>query len=144
MSYWDTSALLKHYTPESDSLAFEALGRALAPIHTARLTFYELHTALRRRAAEGIIAAGETAACFQKFNDHIARGIITINEESASVRDEFADMLNDCFSATPIVYVRTADAIHIATALAVGEQDFITADARQKKAAEVCGLTVHP
>jgi len=144
MSYWDTSALVKHYTPESDSIAFEALGKALAPMHTARITYYEFHTALRRREAEGIIAAGETETCLQKLREHIARGIITIHDESASVQDKFATVLEDCFSASPIVYVRTADAIHIATALAAGEQDFVSADTRQRKAAELAGLTVHP
>lgn len=144
MSYWDTSALLKHYTPEPDSLAFEALGKALSPIHTSRVTAYEFHSALRRREAEGIIATGEAETCLEKFRDHIVRGIITIHEESTAMRDKFATVLDNCFSAVPIVYVRTADAIHIATALAAGETDFVTADVRQRKAAEVCGLTVHP
>ena len=60
------------------------------------------------------------------------------------MRDTFEEVINFCYAQTPPIFVRTADAIHIATALAAGETEFVTADARQKKAAEVCGLTVFP
>lgn len=144
MSFWDTSALLKLYTTEPDTPAFDALRQSLMPIQAARLAAYELRAALRRREAEGVVAAGAAQTAFEKFSADIIAGNVTIHEESPDVQAEFGDVLEDCYSASPTVLVRTADAIHIATALAAGETDFVSADARQKKAAEVCGLTVHP
>jgi predicted nucleic acid-binding protein len=144
MSFWDTSALLRLYTAEPDTPAFDALRQSLMPIHAARLAAYELRAALRRREAEGVVAAGAAQTAFEKFSADIIAGNVTIHEESPDVQAEFGDVLEDCYSASPTVLVRTADAIHIATAFAAGETDFVTADARQKQAAEVCGLTVFP
>lgn len=144
MSYWDTSALTKRYTEEPDSATFMELGAALLPLHTSRLAEYELHTTLRRKEADGVIAPGAAASALLEFQGDVVLGIIILHEVGPALRKEFAKVLADCFSAIPIAFVRTADAIHIATARAAGETDFVTADARQKKAAETCGLTVHP
>jgi len=144
MSFWDTSALLKLYTTEPDTPAYDALRQSLMPIHAARLAGYELRAAFRRREAGGVVANGAAQSAFKKFSADIIAGNVTIHEESPDVQAQFGGVLDTCYSTSPTVFVRTADAIHIAPALAAGETDFVTADARQRKAAEVCGLTVHP
>lgn len=144
MSFWDTSALAKYYTPEPDRAGYIALAKSLAPIHVGRLADYELQTTLRRKESEGVIAAGAADAYPEQFRDDIVKGVMKLHEESGEVREKFAGVLDDCFSPIPPVFVRTADALHIATAQQAGEKDFVTADIRQKKAAEACGLAVHP
>ena len=144
MSYWDTSALVKLYAIEPDSGDFIARSLAAPPLHTCRLAEYELRATLRRKEAEGVLTAGATESFLLEFQgDHLLDAIV-IHEESDATRAIYEEVLEKCYTQSPPVFVRTADAIHIATALAVGEQDFITADARQRRAAEVCGLTVQP
>lgn len=144
MSYRDTSALAKLYLSESDSAAFEALCRCHGPLSTARLTDYGLRAMLMRKEADGTIAHGEAESSMLLFEGDVILENITIHDESENVSLEYEFVLNTCYTQSPPVFVRTADAIHIATALAAGETGFVTADARQRKAAEVCGLTVFP
>jgi predicted nucleic acid-binding protein len=58
------------------------------------------------------------------------------------VEREFSAVLTKCLSQSPPVFVRTNDALHIATALAEGETYFVTADVRQGLAAALMGMTV--
>lgn len=144
MSYWDTSALAKLYLQETDSGAFRGLVVALAPVVTAHLTRHELRTVLRRREAEGAIVAGAAALLYQDFESDIAAGLIVIQEETDGVRQEFIQALELCFSAAPAVFVRTNDALHIASAKAAGQTPLVTADLRQKAAAIHVGLSAQP
>ena len=47
---------------------------------------------------------------------------------------EFGVVLEACFSQTPPTFIRTNDALHLASAKVAGEQEFITADVRQRAA----------
>jgi predicted nucleic acid-binding protein len=49
-----------------------------------------------------------------------------------------------CFLQTPPLFIRTNDALHLASAKLAGEPEFITADARQRAAALLTGFTVLP
>jgi hypothetical protein len=73
-----------------------------------------------------------------------ASGRVTIRVIDADVEREFAKVLETCFSQTPPVFVRTNDALHIATAIVAGEAEFVTADIRQRAAAQLMRLMVHP
>ena len=64
--------------------------------------------------------------------------------ESPAVQDEFGLILERCFSLTPPVFIRTNDALHLASARVAGETEFITADGRQAAAAKLAGLVVKP
>lgn len=140
MSYWDTSALAKLYLQESDSGTFRSLVVSASPIVTAHLTRHELRTVLRRREAEGAIVAGAANLLYQDFESDIAAGLITIQNETDAVRQKFVLALEDCFSSVPAVFIRTNDALHIASAQAAGENNFVMADHRQKAAAIHVGL----
>ncbi len=144
MSCWDSSALAKLFLLEPDSGDFRARAVADFPITAAQLARLELATTFRRKEAEGLLKPGAAKMLRQRFDRFVSKGRIILKTESPQVRTSFERVLEDCFSARPPVFVRTNDAIHIATALAAGETDFVSADARQKKAAETCGLTVHP
>jgi hypothetical protein len=49
-----------------------------------------------------------------------------------------------CYSQTPPVFVRTNDALHIASAIVAGETELVTTDLRRRGAAQLTGLTVQP
>ncbi len=143
MSYWDSSALVKLYVKESDSAQFEALALANPPV-TGTLALHEARTAFRRREAESVIPSGQAKALFAQLAGDTSSGKIREQKETDLVRKKLGDVLEACFSQTPPVFIRTNDALHIASALAAGEKKFVTADGRQRAAAVLMGLVVMP
>ena len=143
MSYWDSSALVKLYVKEADSAQFEALALAGPPM-TGTLALHEARTVFRRREAEGVLPSGQGAALFAQLAGDVSAGEIPVQAETDLVRGKFGEVLEACFSQTPAVFIRTNDALHIASALVAGEKEFITADGRQRAAATLMGLVVVP
>jgi predicted nucleic acid-binding protein len=74
----------------------------------------------------------------------IANGRVIIQAVDADVELRFSNVLEKCFTQSPPVLIRTNDALHIASAIAAGEAEFVTADVRQRAAAQLMGLTVNP
>jgi predicted nucleic acid-binding protein len=142
MSYWDTSALAKLYLQEADSAIFRSRALQDAPLHTAHLTRHELRTVFLRRESEGTIQSGGAAMLFQDFEEDITAGLILIQTETPAVQEEFVMVLEQCFLVTPPVFIRTNDALHIASSQTVQQTNFVTADSRQKTAAAHVGLIV--
>jgi len=64
--------------------------------------------------------------------------------ETAALEQEFGIILNQCYSQSPPIFIRTNDALHLAAAKLVGEQEFVTADTKQRTAAALLGFTVLP
>ena len=91
-----------------------------------------------------MIPAGEGAALFQRLSGHTALGRVRLQPETDAVGREFGAVLEKCFSQMPPVFVRTNDALHLASAKVAGETVFVTADARQRAAAVLVGFTVLP
>jgi len=144
MSYWDTSALVKLSVAEVDSAQFQHLAGNAACIMTAAIARFEARTVFRRREAEGVLPVGEAAILSAEMDRDIADGRVVIQAMDTSVEHDFAKVLELCFSQTPIIFIRTVDALHIASALASGKTEFVTADVRQRAAAERMGLSVKP
>src|SRR5438045_262321 len=92
----------------------------------------KIRTVFRRREAEGAIIAGGADVLYEEFRRDLASGLIEIQEETEEVGQEFADVLEQCYSAIPIVFLRTNDGLHLASAKAAAQIDFVTADLRQK------------
>ena len=74
----------------------------------------------------------------------VADGRLVIQAADADVERAFANVLEKCFSQTPPVFIRTNDALHIASAIVAGETEFVTTDIRQRAAAKLMGMTVLP
>ena len=126
MSYWDSSALIKLYVQELDSAEFRALAAKASRVATGSLTRHEVRTVLRRREAEDVLLSGEAAALYGELNADIAATDIVIQSETADVEQEFGVVLDKCFSQTPPTFIRTNDALHLASAKVAGEPEFIT------------------
>ncbi len=143
MSYWDSSALVKLYVKEADSAQFDA---QVLPgqVVTGTLALHEARVVFRRLEAEGVLPPGQGTALFAQLTGDVASGEIQTQTETDVVRGKFGDVLEACFSQTPSVFIRTNDALRIASALVAGEREFITADGRQRAAAVLMGLAVLP
>lgn len=144
MSYWDTSALVKLSVAEVDSAQFQELASRAARLVTAAIAPLEARTVFRRREAEGALPVGEAVALSTDLARDAADGRIIVQAMDAAVEREFAKVLDACFAQTPPVFIRTNDALHLASAMTSGETEFVTADIRQRAAAELMGLTVKP
>jgi len=94
--------------------------------------------------AEGVLPSGEAAALDGELNADIAATDIVIQSETADMEREFGVVLDKCFSQTPPIFIRTNDALHLASAKVAGEPEFITGDVRQRAAALLMGFTVLP
>ncbi|MCE9611892.1 MAG: type II toxin-antitoxin system VapC family toxin [Chthoniobacter sp.] len=144
MSYWDTSALVKLYVQEPDSARFQAMTGADIRLFTARLSRYEAWTMFRRREAAGLLPPEEALALLREISTDIAAGNIVIQEDGMAVEREFSAVMEACLSQTPPVFIRTNDALHLASAKVAGETEFVIADGRQRAAALLVGFTVLP
>lgn len=142
MAFWDTSALLKLYLPESDSPIFESLALNATEIVTAFVGRYEARTAFRRKEAQGSIPPGDAAVCWERFCRDIESGRVRVVLESPELGEAFGRIVDQCLSQIPPVFVRTNDALHLAAAKLAGETEFVTADVRQRDAAALVGLNV--
>jgi predicted nucleic acid-binding protein len=87
---------------------------------------------------------GETAVLLPDILTDIAAGKIVVQADDAEVEKRFGEVMERCHSQTPPTFVRTNDALHIASALVAGEKEFVTADGRQRAAAVLMGLAVLP
>ena len=111
---------------------------------TAAIARFEARTVFRRREAEGALPAGEAAALSADIDRDATEGRVVIQASDADVEREFATVLEMYFSQTRPVFIRTNEALHIASAIRAGEVEFITSDIRQRAAAQLMGLTVQP
>jgi predicted nucleic acid-binding protein len=143
MAHWDTSALLKLYLAEADSADFEKIVSA-TPLSTAFVARYEARPAFMRRESEGALPAGEAENLYHTLLGDIASGMVLERAPSTALDDEFGIVLRRCLLSKPPVFIRTNDALHLAAARLAGETELVTADIRQRAAAQHLGFLVLP
>jgi uncharacterized protein len=137
IAYFDTSALLKLVIAEDGADQAELLWQAVGEVVVSRLAWPEAVAALaaaqrgRRLTDEDHrTAIGALRLCFDRCT-------------TVSVADRLVDHAADLAAD---LHLRAADAIHLATALAVMETDslFVTWDRRLRQAAVQAGLVSSP
>lgn len=136
-AYADTSILVKRYVREPGSADAGRLTSAHEVV-TSRLAHVEVVSALYGKHRGGTLAPRSLTAAVARFEEE--RRWWTLVELVPLVLARAEDIIRR-------IPVRTADAIHIASALffqeAVGiAVPFLTSDARQRRSAEKAGLRV--
>lgn len=144
MAHWDTSGLLKLFLAETDTPIFAAIAASGGPVITAFIARHEARAALLRREGEGALPVGEADQLYQDLLSDFANGDITELPFSQALEIEYAKVLRQCLLHTPPVFVRTNDALHLASARLAGEHEIVSADGRQRVAAIHLGFTVLP
>lgn len=145
MSYWDTSALVKLYVKETDSILFEThAANSRGPIVTSRLTLYEAVASFRRKEAEGRLATGATSALREKIIKDVATAKICLMEISQDVEREYSRLLETCYSMKPPCLIRTGDGIQLASARVAKEAEVVVTDKRMREAAAALGFSLFP
>jgi uncharacterized protein len=137
IAYFDTSALLKLVIAEDGAEQARSLWQQVGEVVVSRLGWPEAVAALaaayrgRRVSDEGYRTATEALrSCFERCT-------------MVSIADPLVDRAADLAAGYDL---RAADAIHLATALAVTEADsvFVTWDKRLRLAAAQAGLVTAP
>ena len=136
-AYFDSSVLLKRYVRENGSDAALALTRRHL-IVSAAIAPLEMRSALRRIAAEGSLTTKALQAALKRIQSERDRwDLVVISGEILETAERLTVDLN----------IRSLDSIHLACVLLCQSRlkrriQFITADIRQKHAADKLGLEV--
>ena len=136
--YFDTSYIAKFYFNEPESSRVRELVRTAEPIHSSLWALAEFHGVIHRRLREGSLATSDAHELSSRFYDHVQEGLwklIPVHE--ALLRRTSALIV----SAPPDLLVRTADAVHLATAYEAGERDVWTNDHHMLASAAYFDLT---
>jgi predicted nucleic acid-binding protein len=144
MSYWDTSCLVKLYTPETDSAVFRAHLATTPDCVTCDVAPLEFWATVRRKEAEGVLAAGQARQVQNALQADITAGMIRVISCDVAVLGKFDEFIDQCHAATPPIFLRTNDALHLAAARSAGETEIVTTDRKLRAAAVALGFSIYP
>ena len=144
MSYWDTSCLVKLYTPETDSAVFRARLATRPDCVTCDVAPLEFWATVRRKETEGVLTAGQARQVQSALQADITAGMIRVISCDAAVRGKFDDFIEQCHAAMPPIFLRTNDALHLAAARSAGETEIVTTDKKLREAAVALGFSIYP
>ncbi len=142
MSYWDTSAIAKLFLDEADASRFRELEMQSDRITTSSLTRFEARVLFWRHESSRTITAGMAAKFTAALISQLEWTWIEVRMDVQELEEEFERVLDTCWRQATPLRIRSLDAIHLATALMANETQFVTADVRQRAAAELLGLDV--
>jgi predicted nucleic acid-binding protein len=137
IAYFDTSALLKLVIAEAGAEQARLLWEQSSEIVVSRLAWTEAMAALAAARRGRRLTDQDYATAIEVFRECFARCTV------ASVADHLVEQAAELAADYDL---RAADAIHLATALAVMEPDsvFVTWDKRLQQAAIQAGLVTAP
>jgi predicted nucleic acid-binding protein len=136
--YFDTCYIAKFYFNEPESPQVRQLVRRADSIHSSLWAFPEFHAVIHRRLRENSFTPDDARNLTARFSEHIKDGLwnlVPVNE--ALMRRTGALIV----SAPPNLFIRSADALHLATANEIGEREVWTNDRHMLAAAPYFGLT---
>jgi predicted nucleic acid-binding protein len=136
--YLDTCYIAKFYFNEPESARVRKLVRSADIIRSSLWALAEFHSVIHRRAREGSATPVDARELSARFLEHVQEGLwrlIPVNE--ALLRRTGVLIV----SAPADLFLRTADAVHLATAHEAGEREVWTNDRHMLAAASYFGLT---
>jgi len=135
--YFDSAYVAKFYLSESDSARVRSLAEAEGQVCCSALGRVEVAQVFHRKLREGQATRAESLALFEQFDADCANELWTWLPLTA----ELIDAASAAFRRlAPRLALRTADAIHLASAQAHGLKAVYTNDARMLGAAEAFRL----
>ena len=142
-AYADTGFVVSLYKSETTSAAAATTMKQLhPPIWLSPLGELELHNAFQLSVFRGEIHPAAALRKKQLFAEDLAKGIFLIQQVPATTLYPKAIELAERHSAT--LGTRSLDLMHVAAALILKAELFLSFDERQRKAAEMEGLRVGP
>jgi len=140
MLYLDTSAFLKLYFLEEDSQAVnDRVMSQSEPLPLWDFQEAEFYNALRLKVFWGDHTEEEVNHLLQHFQRRKRKGVYFVPQID---RLDLMETFRDLSRHTPELGCRTLDIFHVACALVIGAETFMSFDQRQKQLAERAGLSV--
>ena len=141
--YADTGFVVTLYKEEATSAHAAALmAKQTASVGLSQLGELEFRNALHLAVFRGDITADDAALMQSLFQEDVANGIFTITPVPASGLFAKAMELADRHSAG--LGTRSLDLMHVAAALLLKAETFLSFDERQRNAAKAEGLKINP
>jgi predicted nucleic acid-binding protein len=135
--YFDTCYIAKFYFNEPDSARVRELVRGADQIRSSAWALAEFHSVLHRRVRGGDISPEEAGDLASRFSAHARAGLWSfIPVHEALLRRTGLLMV----AAPRTIFLRTADAVHLAAAQEIGEPEVWTNDRHMLAAAPYFGL----
>jgi len=142
-AYADTGFVVALYKQEATSARAAALmGRQLVSVRLSQLGELEFRNALHLAVFRGELSSRDAALKKRLFLEDVAQGIFAIAPVPAS--ELFAQSLQLAERHSARLGTRSLDLIHVAAALLLKAETFLSFDQRQRKAAKAEGLKVKP
>lgn len=136
--YIDTSALAKWFLSEAASRDVGIFLNNHSLVWIGRVGVVEFESLLARRMRAGEIDEITESSVIELFERRIFQNYVRVLPIDDAQAQHAAVLLRQNRSAG----LRTLDALHLAAALRLGTDQFVTADAVQAKVARDLGLTV--
>jgi predicted nucleic acid-binding protein len=139
--YVDTSVIVKLYFREELSReASNWLKRNNQAIPLTRFHELEFTNAIQLKQFRSEITGDETLVITTRFREHENKGIFYRPQLDWSELFNYAVDLSK--KHTAMIGARSLDILHIASALSIKAEKFLTVDGRQTEVAKLAGLTI--
>ncbi len=140
--FLDSSALVKRYHQESGTPLVEGLfNQSDNRFLISRLAIAEVHSCFARLVREGVLSQPDFQSLIARLMADVASGTLVVAALSSQRLNDATALLGSHGLTNPL---RTLDAIHLATALAIHNRRrlvaFAAADKRLLASASICGL----
>jgi predicted nucleic acid-binding protein len=143
--YWDTSALVKLYVPEPDSHVFlDILAGSDAAVVTADIASVEVLCTLHRKEAAGDLRPNGAEELFERYLADTHSGRIMLIPNGRDITTTARRLVAHAYQHTPPLFIRSLDALHIASAIIASADAVIATDKRLRDVATLMGLAVLP
>ncbi len=133
--YWDTACLLKLYCEEEDSGDYVALvANAKEALVTAQLTETEFYYALQQKAYRNETQGRSIESLFSLFQSDLSANRVTLVPWGVDVFRKARELAELAYAASPAVFLRTLDGIHLASAMLASCKNLHTTDSCVRQA----------
>jgi len=138
MYYFDSAYVAKCYINEPDSEPLREMVRAPAPRYTSVISIAEVSCAFRRQVRQHSLSHLQVLQLASLFRTDVQDGVWTLVPASERLLWEVHRSVQ---TLPPGVFLRAADAIHLASARSAGFSELWTSDRQMLRAASHFGLT---
>lgn len=136
--YFDTCYIAKFYFNEPESSRVREVVRKADVIYSSVWAVAEFHAVLHRRLRESAVSRTEVRTLARRFSEHVEDGLWNLIPITEALLRRTSALI---VSAPRDLFIRTADAVHLTTAIEAGEREVWTNDRHMLAAAPWFGLS---
>ena len=135
--YLDSAYIAKYYVNEPDSDAVRKLMRGATDVCSSQWALVEVTAVFHRHMRERWLTAAQGRATIDLFREHVEANVWNLIPVTSALLRRTCILIRDL---PRNLWLRSGDAIHIATAIDAGETDIHTNDRHLLAAARYAGL----